>query len=1763
MKKIVTWVLIFCMILTSISALPVSAMAGESDGQKYVLESAAGNQDQSKISRETDEKRESQREIERGSSEDTGSQTQIESEWSVDSEIQNDLIGETEIETEVIQESEILRESEILQESEIDRKGTKTEVKDMLETESEEQHTEETSVKKNADGITKVACVGDSITYGDKSTNQAKYSYPSQMKQMLGEGYEVRNYGISGTTMTQSSWCPKYLDTQQSKDLQNWQPDIIIIMLGTNDSQDICWINTDGKGKYEPTARELIQTYQQLPSRPEIFIATCPTAGAENQFLLKPEVIDNEIVPIQKKLASELDCHLIDVNDFTKDYQKNGLITTEHNGKPDLVHPNNDGYLRLAKFMFNGLTEVTGLPQQDVKSYEIDSQNAKVKYEGSWGDWSDDELFMGTEKYVETPGSSALLEFEGTGIQVTGIRSDHLTYMDVYVDGTYYQSTDTYIPTGVKKHEALFGVDNLPEGKHTIKLVLSDKKESHHRFTTKISLDSFRIFQEPQGYVDQIKLYSETDEFIMSGMNDTLQIYTEVLPESAANKDLQFRIIPEGAATISESGVLTSKITDGSFWLTVVAADESLRSIKQEIQVKPDREGEDSYKFVDDRDPSIQYKGTWTDKKDDASYCSTLKETHETGSTVELQFQGTGISVAGQLNRLGNYSYAEVEIDGTYRGAATFMHNKDDLGAVAKEIVFEIRDLKPGSHTIKLTVKNNAPGAPCTGSCGIVLDGFKIYDDENMLDKSQFNGILENAKIALRNVKTGEEPGCYPADAVEKLRTSVNHAENEIKNAETQDEITGLAQQLNLDLEEFYQSVIGDNIKRSVNIAQPEHGSIQVLDAASMKPAGFQVENGSRIIIRLKPEENYQVDYLKIGKIKKNYSSQSEIEYTTTVNSDLEISAKFSYIKIKIACIGDSITYGACSTAPQKNSYSARLQERLGDKYDVRNFAMPSACLRYDGGFPYVNQSVYRKSLNFEPDMVIIMLGTNDAMAPNWGNGYGVDHFKADARKLINSYRDLKSNPDIYLATAPYTYDMGRQTIIYEEIAPAHREIAAKEGCTLIDMNQKTYELSKSFFYGDYIHFNDSGYNLMSQMVLEDLDVPNEYQTVDKSGLYNLYYRNQEIQEAECTAETWKEFSDTRKEAGMMLDDKNVKQSQLTMMEQKYKDAVSQLQFKKKIKVACVGDSITYGHNANPINVYSYPAQLQGLLGNQYDVQNFGVNGRTMNNVVGARYIATNEYQNSLKFNPDIVIIMLGTNDSKHNNWQGADTYLSSARSLVESYQSLGSKPAVYIATSPAVAKDMSSSTDPENEKIWDWRIQEDIVPLQKQVAEEFNCSLIDNNAKTEALEDISVYLSNDLIHPHNAGYTLLASYMYEGMKGSVPAFKEDLRKAAEDAKNIDTDKYIPKTTAFLNQALSDAEQLLADNGLTVNEQNKIMRAIDNLNRAIDSLLLKADKTALSLSVKTAQGINYNIYTKLTADQAAVALERAKKVIEDANISVNDQKTVDDAKNNLDTAVGGLLKKADTAQLVTLIQKIEGADLSSYTEASVSILKTALNNSKKMCADMNLSIHDQRKVNDMQIALQKAFDQLVKKPVPEIKVNKITVKPSKASLSVGKSLKVKTTVSPSNVNNKKLKWSTSNRKIATVSSSGRVSAKKVGKVKITVQAVDGSKKKAVLNVTVVPKTLSAPKVKKKDSHSVTVSWKKGRDVTGYEVRMSTKKNTGFVKKGIVKKNTTKLTVKNLKKGKTYYFRVRALKKIGKSTYKGDWSKTVKFKMPLK
>ena len=81
----------------------------------------------------------------------------------------------------------------------------------------------------------------------------------------------------------------------------------------------------------------------------------------------------------------------------------------------------------------------------------------------------------------------------------------------------------------------------------------------------------------------------------------------------------------------------------------------------------------------------------------------------------------------------------------------------------------------------------------------------------------------------------------------------------------------------------------------------------------------------------------------------------------------------------------------------------------------------------------------------------------------------------------------------------------------------------------------------------------------------------------------------------------------------------------------------------QKIKVACVGNSITWGHGIQDRSKNTYPAQLQQLLGDGFDVRNFGNNGKCAQDEADDPYTKTQEYADALAFLPDIVIIKLGT----------------------------------------------------------------------------------------------------------------------------------------------------------------------------------------------------------------------------------------------------------------------------------------------------------------------------------------------------------------------------------------------------------------------------------------------------------------------------------------------------------------------------------------
>ncbi len=157
--------------------------------------------------------------------------------------------------------------------------------------------------------------------------------------------------------------------------------------------------------------------------------------------------------------------------------------------------------------------------------------------------------------------------------------------------------------------------------------------------------------------------------------------------------------------------------------------------------------------------------------------------------------------------------------------------------------------------------------------------------------------------------------------------------------------------------------------------------------------------------------------------------------------------------KIRVACVGNSITYGAGIANREKNSYPAQLQVYLGNDYEVRNFGSNGATALHKGDYPYVKTEVYREALRFCPDVVFIKLGTNDSKPHNMRY---VDDFKADLRQLVRDFKKLPSKPRIimllplrcFLAETAGIKDR----VIRGKLVPLIKEVARKEKVECIDL---------------------------------------------------------------------------------------------------------------------------------------------------------------------------------------------------------------------------------------------------------------------------------------------------------------------------------------------------------------------------------------------------------------------------------------------------------------------------------------------------------------------------------------------------------------------------------------------------------------------------------------------------------------------------------------------------------------------------------------
>ena len=112
-------------------------------------------------------------------------------------------------------------------------------------------------------------------------------------------------------------------------------------------------------------------------------------------------------------------------------------------------------------------------------------------------------------------------------------------------------------------------------------------------------------------------------------------------------------------------------------------------------------------------------------------------------------------------------------------------------------------------------------------------------------------------------------------------------------------------------------------------------------------------------------------------------------------------------------------------------------------------------------------------------------------------------------------------------------------------------------------------------------------------------------------------------------------------------------------------------------KVACIGTSITYGATIVNMPRDSYPAQLGRLLGTQWKVRNFGVNGRTMLKKGNLPYWNTPVFEQAMEFLPDVIIIELGTNDSKPQNWKYKSEFYDDYKDMINGLLALKSSPKI------------------------------------------------------------------------------------------------------------------------------------------------------------------------------------------------------------------------------------------------------------------------------------------------------------------------------------------------------------------------------------------------------------------------------------------------------------------------------------------------------
>ena len=205
----------------------------------------------------------------------------------------------------------------------------------------------------------------------------------------------------------------------------------------------------------------------------------------------------------------------------------------------------------------------------------------------------------------------------------------------------------------------------------------------------------------------------------------------------------------------------------------------------------------------------------------------------------------------------------------------------------------------------------------------------------------------------------------------------------------------------------------------------------------------------------------------------------------TTVNAPSTSQTGAASTKTKVACIGDSLTRGYLLEDAQ-SSYPAQLQQLLGSQYEVRNFGHTSSYVIDDGPVEYRNTEDYTAAIQYDADILIFMFGSNDVGAYNFTPLY----FQNQYRELIDSFRQTKKHPKIYLIIAPDSRDL-HFGLIQQTIQPV-MTLGQQLPATVINPYYLFLGHPEDYL-SDGLHLTATAYGKLAQLVLRAMQGTSTY----------------------------------------------------------------------------------------------------------------------------------------------------------------------------------------------------------------------------------------------------------------------------------------------------------------------------------------------------------------------------------------------------------------------------------------------------------------------------------------------------------------------------------------------------------------------------------------------------------------------------------------------------------------------------------------------